>query len=165
MNDDNLWDQITQTITPLNRDDVLSETSQTEKPAKSVVKRRSPKKTSLSKSAPKKPQISNLTMDRKTWRQIDKGQLPVDGRLDLHGLTVAQAHALFRTYIKDCALAGKQCIIVITGKGDPKKGTGIIRRELPLWAEHKEIAPFIRALSKPSENQGRYILILKRSKK
>jgi DNA-nicking Smr family endonuclease len=81
-----------------------------------------------------------VQMDRKTFGQMIRGRLSPEGRLDLHGMTLDQAHpALNRFILKEYA-AGKRLVLVITGKGKnrPDDGpiplrTGILRHQVPIW--------------------------------
>lgn len=164
--DDSLWERIKQTIIPLNRDDVLYpiKNSKIEKSFKS------PKKINfleeLFLSPEKEVRQDPLTnIDRQTWRKIDKGQIKTQGKLDLHGMSLAQAHRTFINYIKTSIAQNKKCIIVVTGKGNREKGTGAIRRELPYWAQEPKIAPYIHSFSEPAKNPGRTVIILRRKKK
>ncbi len=47
--------------------------------------------------------------------------------LDLHGLTVAQAHAQFKSFITQNSLRNSKYVTIITGL------SGIIQREFPFW--------------------------------
>ena len=171
MNDDTLWERIKQTISPLNRDDVLkTEVLKQVRPNRKA-QPKAPKPKSLVSRPPASPYQSTLKtplpfseIDRKTQRKIDKGAMPVDGKLDLHGLTVAQAHQQFNRYIRTSAAQGRRCIVVVTGKGDPTKGSGTIRRELPHWAQGSEVSHYIHSLSEPIKNKGRYIILLRRNR-
>jgi DNA-nicking Smr family endonuclease len=89
--------------------------------------------------------------DRVTLRQVKQGKMAVEGRLDLHGLTQSQAHSRLGRFIEDSALAGKRCVLVITGKGAPTKardaggggGHGVLRHMTPKWLSGADIAPFV----------------------
>lgn len=166
-NDDTLWERIKQTIIPINRDDVLPSVStpmsrkKANKPKERFPQR---KKIVPPISHDKKKTESFSAINRQTQRKIDKGQIKTDGKLDLHGLTVAQAHQTFIQYIKQAVSQNKKTIIVVTGKGSKERGTGVIRRELPYWIEDPKIACHIHGFSEPIRNQGRYLIILRRQK-
>ena len=91
--------------------------------------------------------------DRGTLRQVKQGKIQVDGKLDLHGMTQAQAHARLNKFIEIAAHAGKRCVLIITGKGAPE-GTqqrgflegsprGVLRRMTPIWLTGRNLAPYI----------------------
>ena len=61
--------------------------------------------------------------------------MPIEGRLDLHGLTQVQAQTALINFIIAAAKAGKRHLLVITGKGLSKgsnqhdgQGFGILRQ-------------------------------------
>jgi DNA-nicking Smr family endonuclease len=56
-------------------------------------------------------------LDRQTSRQLDKGRLEVEARLDLHGLRQRDAHAQLRRFLKTAQAQGLKHVLVITGKG------------------------------------------------
>lgn len=64
--------------------------------------------------------------------------MPIEARLDLHGMTQEQAHTRLVDFITRAHAAGKRCILVITGKGlsrghGEETSTGVLRQKLPLW--------------------------------
>lgn len=82
-------------------------------------------------------------VDRRTQLRLRRGQLPVEARLDLHGLSRERAHAGLNAFLARQAALGRRCVLVITGKGRPdwqqpawgseERETGVIRRSLPGW--------------------------------
>ena len=70
-------------------------------------------------------------IDRATLSRLKRGDIPISGRLDLHGMTQADAHAALDGFIGRAASAGKRLLLVITGKGSD--GDGVLRRMLPRW--------------------------------
>jgi DNA-nicking Smr family endonuclease len=91
--------------------------------------------------------------DRGTLRQVKQGKIVVDGKLDLHGLTQAQAHLRLNKFIEMAARSGKRCVLVITGKGAPTnhqthgflEGSprGVLRRMTPIWLSARNLAPWV----------------------
>ncbi len=89
--------------------------------------------------------------DHKLWKQVTEGVLPLvftptaaairshagRGRmtrtfhttLDLHGMTLDQAHAAVRRMVADAQHCGLKHVNIITGLSGP------IRREFPFWVE------------------------------
>ncbi len=78
-------------------------------------------------------------------RRLAKGHDRIEARLDLHGLTQAEAHAALVGFIHRCHAAGHRMVLVITGKGGPNdapaqaelhlapRPRGVLRRNLPRW--------------------------------
>jgi DNA-nicking Smr family endonuclease len=72
-------------------------------------------------------------LDRRSAERLSAGRLPIDGRLDLHGLTQAEAAERLATFVAGAHSAGKRCLLVITGKGLVRDGGGILREQVPRW--------------------------------
>lgn len=106
---------------------------------------------------PPSPAPSSRQIDRNLQKSFAKGELPVDGQIDLHGLTLDQAHKRFMAFLHNKIHTGARFLLVITGKGtsvsDPvfrghhteehHERRGIIRRNLPHWCEDPSVKPFI----------------------
>ncbi len=77
-------------------------------------------------------------LDRRTADRLRRGQLPIEARLDLHGMTQHQAHTALRQFIVSSSLAGRRCVLVITGKGSRSPRTAhearsVLRHRVPQW--------------------------------
>jgi DNA-nicking Smr family endonuclease len=70
-------------------------------------------------------------LDRRSSERLRRGRLPIDGRLDLHGMTQAAAAERLAEFLAGAQGAGKRCVLVITGKG--LAGGGILREQVPRW--------------------------------
>lgn len=73
--------------------------------------------------------------DRRTIQRLRRGQLPVDGRLDLHGLTQSEAHERLASFLAVKQRQGARCVLVITGRG-PRNG-GVLRQMTPRWLDEQ----------------------------
>jgi len=72
-------------------------------------------------------------LDRRSSERLRRGRMPIDGRLDLHGLTQLEASERLAEFIAGGETAGKRCLLVITGKGLARDGGGILREQVPRW--------------------------------
>jgi len=78
-------------------------------------------------------------LDRGSAARLRRGTLPVEARLDLHGLTQEQAHHALNGFLARQFAAERRVVLVITGRGFSTRGqasaegTGILRRSLPRW--------------------------------
>ena len=70
-------------------------------------------------------------IDRRSAERLRRGHLPIEGRLDLHGLTQEKAAMRLADFIERSESAGKRCLLVITGKG--LASGGILRDQVPRW--------------------------------
>jgi Uncharacterized protein conserved in bacteria len=88
--------------------------------------------------------------DQRHAKRIRSGRVKIDRRVDLHGMRRNQAHAVLRRFLLDCHAQGHRSVLVITGKGGPRRESlenssgwgrdepGILRREVPLWLAEPE---------------------------
>ncbi|MDO5705747.1 MAG: Smr/MutS family protein, partial [Paracoccus sp. (in: a-proteobacteria)] len=86
-----------------------------------------------------------LRMDHKTHRRMSQGKLRPEARLDLHGMTLAQAHPELIGFILGARTAGLRLVLVITGKGRGDHGPlptrpGALRHQVPIWLHHAPLA-------------------------
>lgn len=79
-------------------------------------------------------------MDRKAFQQLKRGKLKPQARLDLHGMTLAQAHPALNRFILGAQAQGKRLVLVITGKGKDRDAggpiperLGVLRHQVPHW--------------------------------
>jgi len=57
------------------------------------------------------------SVGKRTMRKLARGNFSVQGEIDLHGMTVAEAKHTLHVFIGDCELRGYTCIRVVHGKG------------------------------------------------
>ena len=70
---------------------------------------------------------------RREKQKLVRGRAPIDARLDLHGMTQAQAHAALARFLRHAQADGARFVLVITGKGVRAGEPGVLRRQVPLW--------------------------------
>ncbi|MCA0199220.1 MAG: Smr/MutS family protein [Proteobacteria bacterium] len=91
-------------------------------------------------------------MDKRTGQRFKRGDMTVDGRIDLHGMTVEQAHGALTGFIRRSHARGARCVVVVTGKGE--RGGGKIRRETPEWLNRPDLRPLILAVTEARPQHG-----------
>lgn len=81
-----------------------------------------------------------LQMDAKSFGQMTRGKLKPEARIDLHGMTVAEAHPELVDFILRSHAGGKRLVLVITGKGKSRDEggpmpvrQGVLRHQVPQW--------------------------------
>ena len=81
-----------------------------------------------------------IAMDSRNHRRMTRGKLKPEARLDLHGMTLAEAHPELTAFILGAQATGKRLVLVITGKGkDRDEGYaipvrhGVLRHQVPQW--------------------------------
>lgn len=90
-------------------------------------------------------------IDMPTRQKLAKGRLPIEGKVDLHGLTQAEAHNLLLSFLHRAYADGRRHVLVVTGKGSSLGSDGILRRAVPAWFA----TPPFRALVAGHEDAGR----------
>jgi DNA-nicking Smr family endonuclease len=85
---------------------------------------------------PKLP-ASAIAIARREKQQLARGKTEIGGRIDLHGMTQAQAHDALLHFLRRYQAEGAKFVLVITGKGSAgavaRGERGVLRRQVPLW--------------------------------
>lgn len=84
-------------------------------------------------AVPARKQQPAQHLDRLTRSRLARGRLPIEARVDLHGLTQAEAHSLLLSFLHRARQAGLRHVLVITGKGASGGSEGALRRAVPQW--------------------------------
>jgi len=106
-----------------------------------------------------------VDLDAATAQKFRKGKMPRDASLDLHGLTLAQAHGALIHFIHAQSSRGARCVLVITGKGSVDGSRGRIKAELMHWLNAGSLRPLILAVTEANPKQavsGAVYVLLKR---
>lgn len=84
------------------------------------------------KHAPEKP------LDRAQLNRLKRGRLPIEGRIDLHGMTAVVAERNLRSFLSASQHMGRRAVLVITGRGLDTQGAGkgVLKRATPQWLAH-----------------------------
>jgi DNA-nicking Smr family endonuclease len=86
-------------------------------------------------------------IDRANAERLKRGRHRIEARLDLHGMTQAEAHSALAVFIQASRDAGRRCVLVITGRGLGPNGPGILRSAIPRWLEEAELRRQILAIA------------------
>ncbi len=100
-------------------------------------------------------------LDLRVERNLSLGDVVIEGRLDLHGLTESEAHERLLVFIDVAFGRGKRLVLVITGKG----GEGVLRANMPRWCDvppldEKVLA--VRAAAPHHGGEGAYYVLLRK---
>jgi DNA-nicking Smr family endonuclease len=101
---------------------------------------------------PVTPSPAPSGFDRSTATRLRRGELPLEGRLDLHGMTQEEAFNALHRFLAKAAAHKKRTVLVITGKG--QRSEGVLRRMLPLWLEEPSLKKHILAVTGASPKDG-----------
>ena len=104
------------------------------------------------------PQMSSMSLSPqrdllpRTRRRLARGTLLIDARLDLHGLSLAQAEQALTVFVAQARAQRKVWLLVITGKG--VRGEGKLRSALPEWLDRGSLAGQIVEYGPAAANHG-----------
>ncbi|WP_419798366.1 MAG: Smr/MutS family protein [Terasakiella sp.] len=105
-------------------------------------------------------------VDKRTMERLRRGQMAMEGRLDLHGMTQDQAHAALLRFMNSAFSQGKRCVSVVTGKGTQLNGKiGVLRQMVPHWLNQPGLRSKIIAFTyapKSEGGEGALYILLKR---
>ena len=113
-----------------------------------------------------------LQMDAKAYGKMTRGRLAPEARIDLHGMTLAEAHPALIHFILNARSGGLRLVLVITGKG--KRGTdhgpipqrmGALRHQVPQWLRLPPLGPAVLQVTEAHlkhGGSGAYYVYLKR---
>ena len=86
-------------------------------------------------------------MDSKAFTRLKRGKLAPEARIDLHGLTLDEAHPRLISFILRGQTRGFRLVLVITGKGrrenpyEPMPDRrGVLKRQVPMWLGQAPVA-------------------------
>ncbi len=144
--DRELWDKVSSRTTPLPKASkgILPENKDLPRPVSPAAL---PKSTEFRIGDKAKPATAMLPgsmptvqMDKKSYGRLKRGKLKPEGKIDLHGMTLAQAHPRLIGFITDAHANGKRLMLVITGKGKDRDDggpiptpRGILKHHVPGW--------------------------------
>jgi DNA-nicking Smr family endonuclease len=96
-------------------------------------------------------------LDRRNAERLKRGQLPIEARLDLHGMTQKEAHRALESFLARAHEAGRRCVLVVTGK------SGVLRSAVPRWLNEQPTRPrliaFMPARPKDGGEGALYVLL------
>jgi DNA-nicking Smr family endonuclease len=99
-------------------------------------------------------------LDRRSAERLRRGARRIEARLDLHGMTQAEAHRALDEFLALADAAGQRCVLVITGKG------GVLRAGVPRWINEQPNRSRVLAVMPAQPKDGGagalYILLRRR---
>ena len=164
---DSLWAYVTRTVKPLRRGDRAVPPPPPSPPAVPPEKPRAPllERLLAARRPPAPPQHPGTGLDRASDRKLKRGQMAIEERLDLHGLSRDRAYESLCGFVAGAAARDRRCVLVITGKGRGD-GPGILRTALPQWLAAPPLADavlrFYPAQPRDGGDGAFYVLLRRR---
>ena len=164
--DDNmLWEKVTQSVKRMNPQPVFQPLSQRRGLDKGPLKKSWTDRSQSIQAGQKKAKILPIRampadfrlgetsgIDRSSARRMQRGQVPIEGRLDLHGKSQAQAHEELKAFIAWAVQRNFRHVLIITGKG--RDGHGILRQKVPEWLKDAPLSYHLNAISYAQPKDG-----------
>lgn len=177
-----LWQRVAASVTPLHRRPAVSppeaspRTAPTEPDAQSMsngstnAAQAGDRASSAGHSPVPQPKKSSTPpLDKRTAQRLRKGKMSVEGRIDLHGMTQAEAHRALLRFIAASRSMNRRLVLVITGKGwdataaRSEDAVGVLRRSVPRWLEtpplNQHVAALVDAHVKDGGSGALYVLL------
>ena len=121
------------------------------------------------------------TVDGSTADKLRRGRMPIEARLDLHGLTQDAAWRELEGFLARAEAAGRRSLLIITGTGlrsrlrnddddlpfrHDERRPGVLRDSLPRWLSAPHNRPRVLAWSPAQQRDGGagafYVLLRRR---
>ncbi len=115
----------------------------------------------LASRQPSQPPSAPLRMDAKAFARMSRGKLLPEARIDLHGMTLAEAHPELVRFILNAQAQAMRLVLVITGKG--RKGNddgpipqrmGVLRHQVPQWLARPPLGPVVLQVAEAHLRHG-----------
>ena len=102
-------------------------------------------------------------------KKLQKGEIPPNKSIDLHGMTRQEAHQFVRRTLLASRRDGHRCLHVVTGRGQSTfDGHGVLKEALPTWLTKPPLNTHVLALATAPGRlggQGAYLILIRRPKK
>jgi DNA-nicking Smr family endonuclease len=159
-----LWQRAVRDVTPLHRRVALVPAEPTPSLPEPAPTRAEERQVGDSRPVPPFDRFAGI--DRANAERLKRGLHRIEARLDLHGMTQAEAHRALRVFIGASRDAGRRCVLVITGRGLGPNGPGVLKSALPRWLEEPELRRQVLAIASAQPHHGgagaTYLLLRRR---
>lgn len=93
-------------------------------------------------------------LEKPVKRKIAKGRLPLEARIDLHGMIQSEAHVILLDFLIRAHERGLRHVLVITGKGSSMGSDGALKRAVPFWFSKPEFRYLISSYEAAAQHHG-----------
>ena len=100
-------------------------------------------------------------IERGVRRDLKRGRAAIDGAIDLHGMTQAEAHQALRGFLRHSQARGARVVIVVTGKGGAfseleewPQERGVLRRLTPHWLREPDLRSIVLGFEEAGRAHG-----------
>jgi DNA-nicking Smr family endonuclease len=94
-------------------------------------------------------------IDARLLRSLRRGDFSVQGRLDLHGMTQAEARDAVDRFLTDSRRTSKRCVLIVHGRGlNSKDQIPVLKEALRVWLGQKRIGKTVLAFATARPQDG-----------
>ncbi|MFN3824938.1 MAG: Smr/MutS family protein [Pseudorhodobacter sp.] len=166
--EEQLWGAVARSITPMHGQTLQKRLEQSNDPAPEQVKPAgSPRLPDFRIGEKARPtstrdaETAPIRMDAKAFGKMVRGKLLPEARIDLHGMTLNEAHPELIRFVLNAQAQGLRLVLVITGKGKPgqedgpiPQRRGILRQQVPHWLRQAPLGPAILQVTEAHLRHG-----------
>jgi DNA-nicking Smr family endonuclease len=142
--EEHLWSIVARSVKPLRHKKQLPAKRARPESRRLPTKQVAPQAAAAAASPAARPDAAHrpVPIALRDKQRLARGHVDIDARIDLHGMTQAQAHTALLRFLHRAQADGARFVLVITGKGAPATVTGpgtargergVLRRQVPLW--------------------------------
>lgn len=102
-----------------------------------------------------------VRMDQRAFQRLKRGRLYPEARIDLHGMTLDQAHPALTGFVMRSYAEGKRLVLVITGKGKSRDDGGpipvrfgVLKHQVPQWLRMMPLRPIVLQVTEAHQKHG-----------
>ncbi|MCI0570814.1 MAG: Smr/MutS family protein [Myxococcaceae bacterium] len=94
-------------------------------------------------------------LDARLLRSLRRGDFAVQGHVDLHGLTQAEAKEALERYLTESRRVGRRCVVVVHGRGlHSKDQIPVLKERMRVWLTQGRIARQVLAFTTARPHDG-----------
>lgn len=132
-----LWKAVTQSVVPRRKPTDIDDEAEaaTPPPPAKTLGSAPPRQAAVVSRVETRVPPPLAPLGRRMKQRVARGKEPIDGRLDLHGLTQSEAHSALLRFLRNAVARDARLVLVITGKGrrEGEGERGVLKRQVPHW--------------------------------
>jgi DNA-nicking Smr family endonuclease len=164
-----LWEDVARTVKPLHKAKAKKKPEAKAKIDVPAGKSEGPAKPIMRAPAPRHDPPPLTGLDRRSERRMTRGQVEIEGRIDLHGTGIERSRERLLKFLVTSRAHGLRLVLVITGKGaspfarhtlhgsdlfHAPERQGRLRRVVPDWFHDSEFRQHIAGFKPAHPRHG-----------
>ena len=94
-------------------------------------------------------------VDARLMRSLRRGDFSIQGQLDLHGMTQAEAQEAVDRFLNESRRAGKRCVLIVHGRGlNSKDQVPVLKERMREWLNQKRLGKTVLAFATARPQDG-----------